>query len=470
MAVTFFKNLIILILFLFSSVLISQQKLKTEANADLIEYTNKEGLPTTNISNIVQTKYGFIWISGIEGTYRFNGYEFEEVESDIGLPTMQAMYYDSTKNVMYFASPKKFITFNGKEFKVYTENEGYKINGLSGQMITFVKADSKGRIWIGSATPYVDKINNGGLTKFENEKFTVYNSDNFPLDNATNFIETPYSDLIFNSSGHNTQTFEGSYVALFKNGVFKKIDESVGINLQNARIYPKEFATSIDKDGNTWLACSGGIQEGVSQKNAGVLMYDGNNFHQYTDAADILGKNQQPIEVYYSTKMDKLFLTTLRLGGELFDGKNKGVFEFENGKWKTSNILQQINTIRDLKTDRVITDFKYSSIYFQKANKYFPELLVFQGTAQDQSSKYPTQLFSFTDNKWKKFDSFEAGVGIEINEGILMSTPKGIGIYYPNYSRMLSAKDGLLLTQSGIPTLYTDFNGLVWLSYSYSAL
>lgn len=83
-----FKYLIISVLFIFSSAILSQQKQKTEANADLIEYTNKEGLPTTNISNVVQTKDGFIWISGIEGTYRFNGYEFEEVKNDIGLPTM----------------------------------------------------------------------------------------------------------------------------------------------------------------------------------------------------------------------------------------------------------------------------------------------------------------------------------------------------------------------------------------------
>jgi hypothetical protein len=53
MKVTFFKNIIILFLFVFSSLIIAQQKQKTEANADLIEYTNKEGLPTTNISQIL---------------------------------------------------------------------------------------------------------------------------------------------------------------------------------------------------------------------------------------------------------------------------------------------------------------------------------------------------------------------------------------------------------------------------------
>jgi len=471
MKVTYLKNLILLMIFVFSSLLISQQKLKTEANADIVEYTNREGLPTTNISNGIQTKDGFIWISSVEGTYRFNGYEFEEVGTDIGLPTMQNMYYDSTKNVMYFASPAKFITFDGKEFKVYTEKEGYKINGLSGQFITFVKADSKNRIWIGSSTPFVDKNNNGGLTKFENGKFTVYDSKNFPLDNATNFIETPYGDLIFNSAGRNTQTREGSYVALFKNGVFKRIDESVGINLQNAALYSIGNVTAIDKDGNTWLPCAGVVRgaEG-SEKYSGVLMYDGNKFYQFTEFKNLLKRDQFPVQVYYSSKMNKLFMTTLTRGGEIFNGKNNSVFEFENGKWKVSYILQEINEIRDLKTDRVINDFNYQSVIFLKSTIYFPERLIFQVTAQNQSSKYPNQLFSFADNKWKKFDSFESAPGIVLSDGVAMKTSKGIAIYYPNYSRMLTSKDGLLVTQSGIVTPYIDYSGLVWLSYSYTDL
>ncbi len=465
------KIFILLFLVFFSSAIFSQQKLKTEANADIVEYTNREGLPTTSITNGIQTNDGFIWISSVEGTYRFNGYEFEEVGADIGLPTMQNMYYDSTKNVLYFASPAKFITFDGKEFKVYTEKEGYKINGLSGQLITFVKSDSKGRIWIGSSTPFVDKNNNGGLTKFENEKFTVYDSKNFPLDNATNFIETPYGDLIFNSAGRNTQTREGSYVALFKNGVFKRIDESVDINLQNASMYPEENVTAIDKEGNTWLPCSGVISgaEG-SEKYSGVLMYDGNKFYQFTEFKNQLKRDQFPIQVYYSSKMNKLFMTTLTRGGEIFNGKNNSVFEFENGKWKVSNILQEINEIRDLKTDRVINDFNYQSVFFLKSTKYFPERLIFQVTAQNQSSKYPNQLFSFIDNQWKKFDSFESAPGIVLSDGVAMKTSKGIAIYYPNYSRMLTSKDGLLVTQSGIVTPYTDYSGLVWFSYSYTDL
>ena len=97
-------------------------------------------------------------------------------------------------------------------------------------------------------------------------------------------------------------------------------------------------------------------------------MYDGNKFYQFTEFKNQLKRDQFPIQVYYSSKMNKLFMTTLTRGGEIFNGKNNSVFEFENGKWKVSNILKEINEIRDLKTDRVINDFKYQSVFFLKSN------------------------------------------------------------------------------------------------------
>lgn len=470
MTLTLFKYISILVLFVFSALLTSQQKQKTEANADLIEYTNKEGLPTTNIANLVQTKDGYIWISGIEGTYRFNGYEFEEVGNDIGLPAMQWMYYDSTNNIMYFASPTKFISFNGKEFKVYTKNEGYIIKGSSGQIISFIRPDSKGRIWIGSTTPFVDKKNNGGLTYFENDRFTVFDSTNFPLDNATDFIETPYGDLIFNSSGHNTRTFEGAYLALYKSGKFVRVDESMGITLKGAMFFPDGMRSSVDKEGNTWIAFNGGSFVVETANNSGVLMYDGNKFYQFTDFMKQLKSGQRPLQVYYSKNLNKLFLSTFFFDGELFNANSNIIYEFENGKWKPSDILKGIGNLKDLKSAKTIDDFRFTNALFLKPNKYFPELLVLRGTIEDLSSIYPDQMFSLNKEKVVKFDALNGFYGREIDEGVLLNTPKGFGIYYPNYSRMLIKNDGLLLTQGGIMDLYADKDGFVWISYSYSEI
>ncbi len=466
-----FKSFYFIAIFIFfSKAMFPQDHIKTEAGADLVLYTNKEGLPSTNISNMVETKEGYLWISGIEGTYRFDGYEFEEVGEDIGLPKMQNIFYDSSANMMYFASPTKFITFDGKNFKVYGKKEGYKINGLSGQVITFIKADSKGRIWIGSSTPFVDKRFNGGLTKFENGKFTAYDSKAFPLDNAINFIETPYGDLIFNSSGHNTQTLEGAYIALFRNGVFKRIDESVGITLQGANMFSSSIVSPVDKEGNTWIACTGGTAGNSYRDKAGVLMYDGNTFHQYKDFLNQFQQDQYPAEAYYSTDLDKLFLTTFHQNTEKFNRNNKSIFEFSDGKWKPSDIFEKIGSIKNLTNGSVINDFKYSAIIFQKPNKNFPELLAFQVTNQSQSSRYPNQMFYNNKGKWEKFDAFPGFPVEQTKDGTIIATDKGFGIYYPNRSKMLTSKDSLLQTQGGIPTVYTDKNGNVWISFSYTEL
>ena len=92
-------NVILICVVLFISTN-AQTKIKTEANADIVEYTNKDGLPTTNFSNIIQTNDGYLWISSVEGTYRFDGYEFEEVGKEFGVPKMQAVCYDSLLNTL----------------------------------------------------------------------------------------------------------------------------------------------------------------------------------------------------------------------------------------------------------------------------------------------------------------------------------------------------------------------------------
>ena len=83
MKMTFLRYILISCVVFNASLIYAQERQKTEANSDLIEYTSKQGLPSTNFSKIVQSKDGYIWISGIEGTYRFNGYEFEEVGAEI---------------------------------------------------------------------------------------------------------------------------------------------------------------------------------------------------------------------------------------------------------------------------------------------------------------------------------------------------------------------------------------------------
>ncbi len=445
-----------------------QQKIKSSANADITRYTLKDGLPSIDISKIVQTKDGYLWISGIEGTYRFNGYDFERVGENFGVPEMQDIYYDSLKNILYFASPNKFISFDGNEYKVYTGKNGYKINGLPGRIITFIKADSRGHVWIGSETLYVDKRFNGGLTEFYNGKFTVYDSTDFPLDNATNFIEAPDGALIFSSDGQNTQTGAGSYSALFKNGVFKKIDPSEGISLQSAQIITGNLNNSIDNKGNLWLVCNG-IDNGSLDKNtAGVLMYDGKKFHQFNDFIKGFEKYQYPDRVFYSSEMNKVFLTTYYDNAVSLKGNNKPIWEFDNGRWRPSDILDGISGEAG---SIDITNFKFDDVSFTKRNKVFPELLEIEASKVNGRTKYGNLFYSIANGKLKPFDAFPGTPVSALNDHVLLSLANGFAIYYPDKSELFTEKNGVPVFKSNIgANFYPDRSGNVWISYSYTAL
>ena len=449
----------------------AQTKIKTEADAEIVEYTNKDGLPTTNFSNIVQTKDGYFWISSIEGTYRFDGYEFEEVGEQYGVPKTQAVYYDSLKNILYFASPQKFVIFDGKNFTAYGEKEGYKINGLAGQTINFVRADSKGRIWIGSSTPYIDNEFNGGLTKYENGVFTVYDSTNFPLHNARDFFETPYGDLIFSSLGRNTSTFKSAYIALYKNDKFTRIDESKGVDLQNAAFFNRNLNRIIDEEGNTWIAFAGvvNIADEVTITKSGVLMYDGKSFHQFPGLKSLLKESRGISSVHYNSTNDKIYATTFSPNSENFNLNNKTIYEFDGDRWVNSKIIKNIGSIHNLKTGKTLVNIPYVNTLFIDHNSYFPELLGFIVTDKvigGQGTKFQNQYFTYNKNKWVKKEA-TTGIPIkEIQDGLLMNTQNGFGIYYPKDYKLFTEDDGFLLPNAFIPTLYADKNGIVWISYS----
>ncbi len=459
---------------IFFSICSAQQRIKTEADADIIEYTNKQGLPTTNISNIVQTKEGYIWISSIEGTYRFNGYEFEEVGSSHGVPEMHSLFYDSAKNYLYFASPQKFIIFNGSEFTVYDESDGYKINGLQGQVVSFVKGDSRGRIWIGSYTPFVKQSFNGGLTKFEDGSFSPFDSTSFPLDNATGFIETPYGDLIFSSMGRNTRTREDAYLALFRNDEFIRVDENMGIDLVHAEFPDQNISRSIDIDGNTWIAMKGVFRFGdkFQSEHSGVLMYDGNKFHEFPGLEKFLTPKKGIGSVHYSYKDNKVYATSLSGSSEKFSENNETIFELTNGSWVISDIIKNIRSISNLKTNKPISDFRYMIPEFSNQNEFFPELLSFTSTISSlaQAAEYPNQFFEKTSDGWIKYDAFPGRLETPIDNGFLMSTSQGIGIYYKKDYQLFTRENGFLLPESFIPNMYADKNGIVWISFSQADL
>ena len=455
--------------------LYAQQKIKTEAGAEIVEYSNKDGLPTTDFSDIVQTKDGYIWISGIEGTNRFDGYQFEDVGQKYGFPGAQATFYDSTNNVLYFASPSKFAIFKNGEFKVFSKNDGYRINGLDGQVVNFVYKDSKSRIWIGSSTPFIDKKFNGGLTKYENGQFTVYDSTTFPLHNARSVFETPYGDLIFTSSGRNTRTFEEAYIALFKDNKFTRIDKSKGFDLVNASLNPFLYRSIVDNKGNTWIAFNGVIHLGdqMAVMKSGILMYDGGQFHQFPGLEDYYTPNSRGIaRVYFSQGRDKVYASLYSPDAIKFLGGKNIIYELKDDRWIKSGLMNEISKFADSYISKQKDDFYYFGISFYPKQRLFPEMASIDVTdfENPQGTMNANQFYDISSNKIKKVDAFTGFPLMNLDAGLLVRTFNGIGFYYPKSYMVFDDNAGFLLPNAFIPELDADKNGIVWISFSISDL
>jgi len=448
----------------------AQNKYKTLSNSDIVEYRMKDGLPSNNFTSTVQTKDGYLWFSGPEGTFRYDGYEFAYLGVEYDIPEMQSVFYDTDNNMLYFASPEKFASFDGTDFKTYDNSDGYKLNENQGQIISFVKGDSKGRIWVGSYTPFTDKQFNGSLIRFNEGNFTLFDSLSFPLNNARNFIETPFGDLIFTSYGKNTQNGDGAYIALYKRDSFTKIDDSFGFNYYNAVLNGND-SSYIDSKGNTWIPFRGNIdsENDENSKGSGVLVYDGDSFKDYPGLNQYVVDKIRVSQIFCDNKNDKIYVSLFRFESKKISSSDNQIFELQNNRWEPSSIIKQIfNAAENDKLSPL--DFNYNTSRFIKSNKEPYVTLAFGTRGISQSSTDPTQYFAKNGGEWKKIDAYNGIPILDLKNSTLLSTAKGIGFLTPSNSIMLQKEDGVLLPQVNISTLYPDRRGLVWISYSYSEI
>ena len=461
------KQLIFTILILFiGSVVFAQQRYKSEANADVISYTVKEGLPVSKIASVSQTADGYVWISGLEGTVRFNGYEFQEPAKEYGIPDMQFNYYDSVSKTMYFASPHKFIVLKDNKFQLFTKEDGYQTSGLPGRNVSFIKKDSKNRIWIGTSTIYIDADHNGSLTVFENGKFTLLDSAKFPLHNATDMIETPYGDLIFFSDGKNTNTDDEAYIALYKDGQFQIIDKSKGVNFCGSVYLYNKVTPVADDKGNTWIPFIGsGVNSKLNSGTSGILMYDGKDFNSYPGLQQYLVGNTRVTSVLYLENDKNIYATISDLNGVVYSKESDILFKLVNNKWEKVNLYKDIGDITNLTTKEKILDFKYTFAKLIPGNEIFPDLLSIGILEETAVSIYNEQYFYF-DHGWKKYDGFKGFPITTIKDAAFIRNPLGFSLYFPNKSILLNKNDGITDIECLYPYMYSDKNGIVWIYYS----
>lgn len=164
-------NYLRLILTIFIMILVSNLHCQVEPER-LTQYTEEDGLPSSQVYEILTDKLGFIWIGTLNGLARFDGYEFKRYYSDPNDPNsfkglnIWNIYQDKQGKLWISSGPSFLnmyspITRTFKQYK-YTHLVEH-VPDLMELGITCAWEDHKGTIYFGVSTNHGEEIKTGLL-------------------------------------------------------------------------------------------------------------------------------------------------------------------------------------------------------------------------------------------------------------------------------------------------------------------
>ena len=167
---------------------IQSQKLDTifTKNLSFKQFASKDGLPSSQIWNTYQDKYGYLWVATNDGVARFDGYNFypyfNDLKRNIFLKKASGFFEDSDGDFWVISGEgclNKFDRNNDKFIYIKTPLE----NGWSEQSPHQIYEDSLKNFWIGAY---------GGFQYYDRNKDTVLS---YPIQKIRN-QEWPHAEKL----------------------------------------------------------------------------------------------------------------------------------------------------------------------------------------------------------------------------------------------------------------------------------
>jgi signal transduction histidine kinase/ligand-binding sensor domain-containing protein len=165
---------------LLSSGLFTMNPAQAQLNPqNITHYTEKDGLPGSEVVCVISDKLGYIWIGTNNGLTRYDGYTFKryyynpnDTASLHGI-IVESLYEDSKGKIWVSTSPSNLAAYDPatRKFRQYNFNgpPGVAINGISKvKDIMTICEDNNGRIYFGAGTFNGETIGSALLYKDAN--------------------------------------------------------------------------------------------------------------------------------------------------------------------------------------------------------------------------------------------------------------------------------------------------------------
>ena len=221
-------------------------------SGNLTQYTEKDGLPGSQVSNVITDRLGYIWVGTVNGLARYDGYEFKRFyfnpndSASIHGLVVHSLFEDRKGKILVGTSPSYLNEYDPftKKFRQYNFTHLIKHAANVEMNIETMCADNNGRIYFGVGTFYGDIISSALLYKDENN------------DTIKKF---PAPDSLDIQNVHRMAKDKNGNICLFSNSGLFKIDTKGKVKririLDAAFDHAKEFPNDIgfDKEGHLWV-------------------------------------------------------------------------------------------------------------------------------------------------------------------------------------------------------------------------
>ena len=131
-------------------------------------WNTENGLPQNSVSDIVQTRDGYLWLATEGGLVRFDGLRFVVFDrSTPGIESVRirALYQDKQNTLWAGTEDGMLIRYRHGQFTTYN-----RTHGLPHTSAARIDEDDRGHIWV----TWV-----GSLTKFDGQRFVTVRADHF---------------------------------------------------------------------------------------------------------------------------------------------------------------------------------------------------------------------------------------------------------------------------------------------------
>jgi signal transduction histidine kinase/ligand-binding sensor domain-containing protein/CheY-like chemotaxis protein/HPt (histidine-containing phosphotransfer) domain-containing protein len=128
-------------------------------------YDASNGLVTSDANYILGASDGYIWIGGYSGIMRYDGSEFERLETSEGLTSGRGIFEDSKGRIWVGTNDNGVVVIDGETRTHYTYKEG-----MPSSSIRIFEEDNEGNVFIGTTAgvAYVDV--NGELHTIDDDR------------------------------------------------------------------------------------------------------------------------------------------------------------------------------------------------------------------------------------------------------------------------------------------------------------